>query len=348
MIENVSEKDASTLSLEDSIREASNKGPGTREIVADVAIKSAQHALADRGVATAIRNGDLNALWRASRVPFLPEFLAGTKYDPAPLKEQYPVLIRARLIHGNRDAEVAVVDSRGSERAKSVMSYRPNSVPKGRIWSAEANGFYFGNRYSLVSADHHFEILFPIDESPNILISQAKIDLSVLDVPEEFAARADQVIWDDATVTNSDIDSNLVAIVSKGTASNRAAWRIVVGIAHKPSRELANAFAPKDGNVTKDMAATLLNSFITLVPAVQLDSSNNLQSTELLAASRGMSGSPVFVFLERLGKYVFAGTTWGGGALQDFNTGNVRVSIVFHGIEEFRRALAETLPRQLR
>ena len=230
--------------------------------------------------------------------PIMRKQVEGTAFDVAELHRRYPVQL-AGSPNGRR--LVAAYDGAGLEAYRS---------------SPRANCFYFGD------ADHVMANAHTILGSKELRQGRS-VDAGLLRVPRHFRASSEeQIIRDDGTVTNADIQASLVAVVGidpGDRTSDKEGHKTFLGVAFR----LEPGFIQAIRRTGQPWADHLSHSFAIVLPPGENDDS-----------AEGMSGSQVSVYKD--GEWKFCGEYWGSKSTGIQNQGRTMTLGYLHGIDDLR------------
>lgn len=255
-----------------------------RERLMDSAISSFQQKLKSPEIVRA-RNGTgpalvpmMDALRQFDRSETL-----GTAYDCTEELKRYAVQLPYAIGRDGKPRLGFIPASAGPEK------YVPATGKYG-------NGFYWGRKDIFVTANH------VIDAANGKKDSKKVYDIAFLKVSPDCHARPDQIIYDDPSVTDADIDGEYVSVLGidpDGVALKEGApgGKIYQAGAERLTREWVDSVFTTADKYYKER---LYRSFMIEIPHGEATSVQN--ETHVAA---GMSGSPVMMVKNK--RKVFAG-----------------------------------------
>ena len=318
-----------------------------KENFVDATIETTQTALAQDNVVDALKweaEFPQSALFRAVDIPILPAHLNDTKYDYSELRRRYPVQFGV------------VGQASGSHRhiiapriIPAIDKDRDASFRRdGYLSDSYGNCFYWNSPNTIVTTEHLAE-RFP--ESWHSLRRDG-FDISVVSVASHLASRsAEQVIYDDPSVSDDDIHGSLVCIVGRdpdpwGDMDGAKAYP---GIAVKMTPEfIRGALSEIPASSRRGMPAheyehfiqtiqeRMDNSFMMMLPPGEARAYPH-SGSEL--PCQGMSAAPVFGFIR--GQYRFVGLFFSAMCLEDAERRRPVDVAFFHPVSALRRLTAD-------
>jgi hypothetical protein len=315
-----------------------------KEAMLDETIKITRRALARDAVNEAFAwQGEFpqSALFRAMEIPILPAHLDETKYDVTDLRRRYPVQIGAAGPANGPRRHARVIGSLDKERDPQFRQ---------DVYLAEhyGNCFYWNAADTIVVTEHVAQ-MFP--ESARAMRRDA-LDISVAMLGPQFAARAgEQIIHDDASVTDEDIHGNLVCIVGRDpdALADMDGAKVYPGVAVKMTPAfVAGVLSEISHGHHKDMPqleyeryiararGRMSNAYMIVLPAGE---ARGYPDGDDELPCQGMSASPVFGFIR--GRYRMVGIFFLAMCLEDAERRRMMDVAFFHPISAIRKIAAE-------
>jgi len=247
----------------------------------------------------------LVTLLKALGGPISPRLLYGTSYDVSELHRKYPVQIKKTF---------------GGDE------YRLG------------NAVFWENAHDQLTAAH---VVYG-DESETVQYPLPRIDADIVHVKpgDEAPDPEQQVVHDDPTLTDNDIDCRFVVVVGNDTdqliepnAADGTGRKTYPGIAVRVTLGLANTFEGLD---------SMIGRFLFILPDGEARADTDALGNPVLtphtkqkvAHAEGMSGAPMFVY--RNGEYVFGGVFTTLEEIDISKDSSVDVGFI-QGIDEIRR-----------
>ena len=315
-----------------------------KEYFVSQTIEATKVALAQESATEALRwEGEFpqSALFRAIDIPILPDHLEGTKYDYADLRRRYPVQFGL----GTHRHE-------GSPRLIAAIDKDQDPIFKREGYLSEnyGNCFYWNTPDTIVTTEHLAE-RFP--ESRHF-VRKDGWDVSVANVAARFASHSpEQVIHDDASVSDAEINGSLVCIVGRDpdASGDMEGAKIYPGIAVKmtpafirgvlaeiPAANRRGMSAHDYDIYIRRMRERMTNSYMVMLPLGEARA-----NSEGELPCQGMSASPVFGFIR--GEYRPVGVFFSAMCLEDaLQKRDVDVGF-FHPVSAIRKLAADKKSR---
>jgi hypothetical protein len=284
-----------------------------------------------------------SALFRALEIPLLPAHLDDTKYDYADLRRRYPVQLGVTSVASGSHRHVVAPRIIPAIDKDRDASFRRD----GYLSDGYGNCFYWNSLNTIVTTEHLAE-RFP--ESWNSLRRDG-FDISLANVAPHFASRSpEQVIHDDASVSDADIHGSLVCIVGRDPdpCSDMDGTKVYPGIAVKMTPQFirgALSEIPQSNrrgmpsheyeHFIQKMQDRMDNAYMVMLPPGEARGYPRVDS-EL--PCQGMSASPVFGFIR--GQYRFVGMFFSAMCLEDAERRRSIDVAFFHPISAIRRLAA--------
>ncbi len=310
-----------------------------KERILNDTVSVTKHAIAQKDFKDAMQWRSLNPVsdvLRAIELPILPAHLEGTKYDVSQLQKNYtlqlssiPVEVNKTIVH--RDAEVL-----SSMQYATHASFQ--SPLKGRT---VANGFYYGNGQTIITNEHVAASL----PGGKVALRNDTLDISVANASAKFqAAFSEQIIHDNPSVTDADIEGSLVVAVGidPDASSDHKGGKVYPGVAVKIPQEFAEGYfsrnikqskKPEELQRWKNEIMKMSSSYMIVLPPGEGREMFPKEFGKIPAV--GMSGSAVFGYIR--GQYQLTGIVWGVTSINDTARGrNVDVAY-FHPISAIRQ-----------
>jgi hypothetical protein len=274
-----------------------------------------------------------SALFRAIETPILPAHLDGTKYDCSDLRRRYPAQF-GRHRHVASPRIIASIDKDRDPLFKKE-GYLPDNY---------GNCFYWNTADVIVTAEHLAETF------PDSLSSLRKdgFDISIATVPAHSASRsAEQIVYDDPSVSDADIHGSLVCIVGKDPDAfgDMDGVKTFPGIAVKMTPEFIRGIlseipqANRRGMTAHEyerfirrMQSRMNNSYMIVLPQGE---AREYPHSDGEVPCQGMSASPVFGFIR--GKYRPVGMFFSAMCLEDAERRRTVDVAFFHPISAIRK-----------
>jgi hypothetical protein len=315
-----------------------------KDAMLDQTIEITRRALARDAVNEALAwQGEFpqSALFRAMEIPILPAHLDETKYDVTDLRRRYPVQIGAAGPANGARRHARVIGSLDKVRD-------PQFRQDGYLAEHYGNCFYWNAADTIVTTEHLAQT-FP--ESAKAMRRDA-LDISVAMLGPQFAARAgEQIIHDDALVTDDDIHGNLVCIVGRDpdALADMDGAKVYPGVAVKMTPAfVVGVLSEILHGRRKDMPqleyeryiararARMINAYMMVLPAGEAraypDNDDELPC-------QGMSASPVFGFIR--GRYRLVGIFFLAMCLEDAERRRMVDVAFFHPVSAIRKIAAD-------
>jgi hypothetical protein len=315
-----------------------------KEDFIDQAIEISRAALAQDGVREALAwQGECpqSALFRAIELPILPAHLDETKYDVTDLRRRYPVQMglpaSALAVNHRHAASSRLIASLDKDRDALFRN-------EGYLGGNYGNCFYW-NAPDLIVTTEHLAELFP--ESAKRLRKDG-LDISVAIVGEHLASQSlEQIIYDDPSVSDADINGSLVCIVGRDpdVFSDMDGAKVYPGIAVKLTPEFVQGALSEisqtnhHGMNAHDFERYIArvrnrmdNAFMMMLPPGE---ARAYPHTESELPCQGMSASPVFGFIR--GAYRPVGIFFSAMCLEDAERRRSVDVAFFHPISAIRK-----------
>lgn len=210
----------------------------------------------------------------------------GTKYDCSAAFKRYAV----QFVYGKNKEKKTVIDF-------IPASAGPDKYMRESPGYGYGNGFYWGRKDLYMTAQHLIEMA---QDKPD---SRKPYDIGFIKMPTKYHARPEQIVYDDTTITDADIDGEYVSIL--GIDNDETAMKdgsviggkIMSGGAVRLTREWVDvAFA----NASPAFKERLYRSFM-----VELPPGEAAGATADVRPISGVSGG--LVLMKKDGKETFAG-----------------------------------------
>jgi hypothetical protein len=313
-----------------------------KEDFIDEAIEISRAALAQDSVREAMAwEGECpqSALFRAIELPILAAHLDETKYNVTELRRRYPVQMglpapTPGAVHRHTSRLIASLDKDRDAQFRS----------DGFLGANYGNCFYW-NAPDLIVTTEHLAELFP-DSAKSL--RKDGLDISVAIVGEHLASQApEQIIYDDPSVSDADIQGNLVCIVGRDpdVFSDMDGAKVYPGIAVKMTPEFVHgALSEVSQSNRRGMSAhdferyiarvgnRMDNAYMMMLPPGE---ARAYPDTESELPCQGMSASPVFGFIR--GAYRPVGIFFSAMCLEDVERRRSVDVAFFHPISAIRR-----------
>jgi hypothetical protein len=313
-----------------------------KEDFIDEAIAISRAALAQDSVREAMAwEGECpqSALFRAIELPILAAHLDETKYNVSDLRRRYPVQMglptpTPGAVHRHTSRLIAAIDKDRDAQFRT----------DGYLGANYGNCFYW-NAPDLIVTTEHLAELFP--ESAKSLRKDG-LDISAAIVSEHLASQApEQIIYDDPSVSDADIEGSLVCIVGRDPDpfSDMDGAKVYPGIAVKMTPEFVRGAllevspASRHGMNAHDferyiarVRGRMSNAYMLMLPPGEARAYPD-SDTEL--PCQGMSASPVFGFIR--GAYRPVGIFFSAMCLEDTERRRSVDVAFFHPISAIRR-----------
>ena len=313
-----------------------------KEDFIDEAIAISRAALAQDSVREAMAwEGECpqSALFRAIELPILAAHLDETKYNVTDLRRRYPVQMglpapTPGAVHRHTSRLIAAIDKDRDAQFRT----------DGYLGANYGNCFYW-NAPDLIVTTEHLAELFP--ESAKSLRKDG-LDISAAIVSEHLASQSpEQIIYDDPSVSDADIQGSLVCIVGRDPDpfSDMDGAKVYPGIAVKMTPEFVRGAlleispASRHGMNAHDferyiarVRSRMSNAYMLMLPPGEARAYPN-SDTEL--PCQGMSASPVFGFIR--GAYRPVGIFFSAMCLEDAERRRSVDVAFFHPISAIRR-----------
>jgi hypothetical protein len=313
-----------------------------KEDFIDEAIAISRAALAQDSVREAMAwEGECpqSALFRAIELPILAAHLDETKYNVTDLRRRYPVQMglpapTPGAVHRHTSRLIAAIDKDRDAQFRT----------DGYLGANYGNCFYW-NAPDLIVTTEHLAELFP--ESAKSLRKDG-LDISAAIVSEHLASQApEQIIYDDPSVSDADIEGSLVCIVGRDPDpfSDMDGAKVYPGIAVKMTPEFVRGAlleispASRHGMNAHDferyiarVRSRMSNAYMLMLPPGEARAYPD-SDTEL--PCQGMSASPVFGFIR--GAYRPVGIFFSAMCLEDAERRRSVDVAFFHPISAIRR-----------
>ncbi len=281
-----------------------------------------------------------SALFRAIELPILAAHLDETRYDVAHLRRRYPVQMGLPATAAGNHRHVA-----SSRLIASLDKDRdPLFRDEGYLGANYGNCFYWNTPDLIVTTEHLAE-LFPASAKS---LRKDGLDISVAIVGEHLASQSlEQIIYDDPSVSDADINGSLVCIVGRDPDpfSDMDGAKVYPGIAVKMTPEFVQGAlsdisqANRRGLNAHDferfiarLRSRMNNAFMMMLPPGEARAYPDMDS-EL--PCQGMSASPVFGFIR--GAYRPVGIFFSAMCLEDAERRRSVDVAFFHPISAIRR-----------
>lgn len=255
---------------------------------------------------------------QAFRGPLDRDAVRGTKYDASEERKRHCMQI-AYWHEGDKMSNRLVPADSGEGKFMSPTAF------------GYGNGFYFGRRDKIITAQH------VIDFMNNQQDSMLPLDIGVISVNKRAWCRPEQLVQDDTSLSDQDIHGEYVTVEGvdpDGTSEHGC--KSYPGVAMKLSREWV--YRVFTGN-TPEKNERLVRSFAIILPRGE-----STGATPAERPTAGMSGSPVFML--RNGTKVLAGIFHGSHPTQtDPETGVAYDIGFFYGIEGVREIYVSHMRR---
>jgi hypothetical protein len=280
-----------------------------------------------------------SALFRAIELPILAAHLDETKYNVTDLRRRYPVQMglpapTPGAVHRHTSRLIASLDKDRDAQFRN----------DGYLGANYGNCFYW-NAPDLIVTTEHLAELFP-DSAKSL--RKDGLDISVAIVGEHLASQApEQIIYDDPSVSDADIQGNLVCIVGRDpdVFSDMDGAKVYPGIAVKMTPEfVGGALSEVSQGNRRGMSAHDFERFIARVRN-RMDNAYMMMlppgearaypDTESELPCQGMSSSPVFGFIR--GAYRPVGIFFSAMCLEDVERRRSVDVAFFHPISAIRR-----------
>ena len=313
-----------------------------KEDFIDEAITISRAALAQDSVREAMAwEGECpqSALFRAIELPILAAHLDETKYNVNELRRRYPVQM------GLPAPTPGAVHRHTSRLIASLDKDRDAQFRSDGFLGANYGNCFFWNAPDLIVTTEHLAELFP-DSAKSL--RKDGLDISVAVVGEHLASQApEQIIYDDPSVSDADIEGNLVCIVGRDpdVFSDMDGAKVYPVIAVKMTPEFVRgALSEVSQSNRRGMSAHDFERFITrvrnrmdnaymmMLPPGEARAYPDMES-EL--PCQGMSASPVFGFIR--GAYRPVGIFFSAMCLEDVERRRSVDVAFFHPISAIRR-----------
>ncbi len=284
-----------------------------REAIIANAIEKTRRAMNTPDVLAA-RKGEgrdlLMKVFRTLQFPITPEFIKGTKYDMSGVRKRHAVQIAYRWGR-NQKLIVELISNKAEFKKETEAGY--------------GNGIFFGTAHSFLTAKHVAE------DSQNRPDPRAARDIAILHTGA-LRARPEQVVKDDPTLTNNDIDGAFVSVegIDPDTTGDFEGYKSYPGVALKLSRGFIDKLYYTTPVAYRER---LCKSFAIILPPGE-----GTGATAAQTPGSGMSGSPVWTL--RNGERVLAGIMHMTTSERDPATGRTIDIAFFHGIEDVREEVA--------
>ncbi|HEY4519756.1 MAG TPA: hypothetical protein VJH33_01830 [Candidatus Paceibacterota bacterium] len=252
---------------------------------------------------------------QALEMPLLARHANYTKFNVNPLLNTYPIQVgRSGKGYGLRQ-----FDTRRFLSKQWEGYFEPQQHA--------GNGFYFGDRNTLIVPWHVNESLMGRPSFTEGV--QHTIDIMKWNVPDAMRALRDSsVLQDPVGLTNSDIHGSLVAVVGVDPGdknTDRLGRKAYLGVAGKMSTDLYMAGFGNTKNA-EVWAKFMEHAFQIILPP-----------GETFKATRGMSGSPTFVWKNE--QWALCGIYFAGTEYEDSVRKKTVYSGFFQGIDQIRLAV---------
>ena len=280
-----------------------------------------------------------SALFRAIELPILAAHLDETKYNVTDLRRRYPVQM------GLPAPTPGAVHRHTSRLIASLDKDRDAQFRNHGFLGANYGHCFYWNAPDLIVTTEHLAELFP-DSAKSL--RKDGLDISVALVGEHLASQApEQIIYDDPSVSDADIEGNFVCIVGRDpdVFSDMDGAKVYPGIAVKMTPEFVRgALSEVSQSNRRGMSAhdferfiarvrnRMDNAYMMMLPPGEARAYPDMES-EL--PCQGMSASPVFSFIR--GAYRPVGIFFSAMCLEDVERRR-NVDVAFsHPISAIRR-----------
>jgi hypothetical protein len=302
---------------------------------AALAQESAQEALAWQGECPQ------SALFRAIELPLLAAHLDETRYSVADLRRRYPVQmgLPAALTGANHRHPAS------SRLIASIDKDRDATFRKDGYLGGNYGNCFYWNAPDLIVTTEHLAEVFP-DSAKRL--RKDGLDISVAIVGDHFASQSpEQIIYDDPSVSDADIQGSLVCIVGRDpdAFSDMDGAKIYPGIAVKMTPEFVHgalseiAAGDRHGMNAHDferyiqrVRSRMDNSYMMMLPPGE---ARAYPDSESELPCQGMSASPVFGFIR--GAYRLVGIFFSAMCLEDAERRRSVDVAFFHPISAIRK-----------
>jgi hypothetical protein len=313
-----------------------------KEDFIDEAVEISRSALAQDSVREALAwQGECpqSALFRAIELPILAAHLDETKYSVTDLRRRYPVQMglpapTPGAVHRHTSRLIAAIDKDRDAQFRD----------DGYLGANYGNCFYW-NAPDLVVTTEHLAELFP-DSAKRL--RKDGLDISVAIVDEHLASQApEQIIYDDPSVSDADIQGSLVCIVGRDpdVFSDMDGAKVYPGIPVKMTPEFVRGALSEISQTNRHgmnvhdferyitrVRNRMDNAYMMMLPPGE---ARAYPDTESELPCQGMSASPVFGFIR--GAYRPVGIFFSAMCLEDVERRRSVDVAFFHPISAIRK-----------